>query len=196
MIWQATAYGQNILQLLPGASLQFFTQAHKISVLTKKRNSCSFGLANFFPPPATSRGSSIVGSSHSPPNVLHSSPAHSWARGKISYIAAAARYTANHPQHSRNTTRYTTQGQHFGSGQKNWLVFSFHSLKASKFQNAAPASSSVVLRVVLCGASTQHWSLSWASLKRILLPPSSWSGSHFAACQRCFAQLVLQYSQI
>ena len=33
MIWQANAYGQNILQLLTAASLQFFTQAHKISVL-------------------------------------------------------------------------------------------------------------------------------------------------------------------
>ena len=27
------AYGQNILQFLPADSLQFFTQAHKISVL-------------------------------------------------------------------------------------------------------------------------------------------------------------------
>ena len=27
------AYGQNILQLLPADSLQFFNQAHKISVL-------------------------------------------------------------------------------------------------------------------------------------------------------------------
>ena len=43
------------------------------------------------------------------------------------------------------------QGQHFGALMllRNRLVFSFHSLKASKLQNAAPASSSVVLRVVL-----------------------------------------------
>ena len=103
---------------------------------------------------------SIVGSSHSSPSVLHPSPAHSWARGKISYMAAAARNTANHPQHprytTRNTTCYTTRNTaemlpgaaFFGSGQKNRLVFSFRSLKASKLQNAAPASSSVVLRVV------------------------------------------------
>ena len=141
MIWQANAYGQNILQLLPAASLQFFTQAHKISVRRTKRNSCICVFGNFFPPPATSRASSIVGSSHGSPSVLHSSPAHSWARGKISYMAAAARYTANHPQYSRYITRNTTrntihatlhatlpkrcQGQHFGSGQTNWLVFHF-----------------------------------------------------------------------
>ena len=56
---------------------------------------------------------SIAGSSHSSPSVLHPSPAHSLARGKISYMAAAARNTANHPQHPRytthNTTRYTTR---------------------------------------------------------------------------------------
>ena len=131
----------------------------KFQYRRKKRNSCIFGLANFFLPPVTSRGSPIVGCSHSSPSVPHSSPAHSWARGKISYMAAAARYTANHPQHSRyttrNTTRYTTRntaetlpGAAFPVRTENWLVFSFHSLKASKLQNAAPASSSVVLRVV------------------------------------------------
>ena len=40
------------------------------------------------------------------------------------------------------------------------------------------------------------WSLSHASLKRILLPPFSGCGNRFPACQRCSAQLVLQYSHI
>ena len=44
-----------------------------------------------------------------PPVWLHSSPAHSWARGKISYMAAATRYTANQTQHPRYTTRSTTR---------------------------------------------------------------------------------------
>ena len=56
---------------------------------------------------------SIIGSSHCSPNVLHSSPAHSRAQGKLSSMTAAARYTANYTQHSpyttRNTTRYTTR---------------------------------------------------------------------------------------
>ena len=102
---------------------------------------CIFGLANFFLPPATSRGSPIVGCSHSSPGVPHSSPAHSWARGKISYMAAAARYTANHPQHSRyttrNTTRYTTRntaetlpgGSISGQDRKIDLYFHFIPLK-------------------------------------------------------------------
>ena len=74
-------------------------------------------------------------------------------------MAAAARNIANHPQHprytTRNTTRYTTRntaemlpGAAFRARTENRLVFSFHSLKASKLQNAAPANSSVVLRVV------------------------------------------------
>ena len=92
---------------------------------------------------------SIAGSSHSSPSVLHPSPAHSLARGKISYMAAAARNTANHPQHPRYTTRNTTRNTaEMLSEQKNRPVFSCHSLKASKLQNAVPASSSVVLRVV------------------------------------------------
>ena len=112
---------------------------------------------------------SIVRSSYSSPSVLHYSPAHSWARDKMSYMAAAARYTANCTQHSRyttrNTTRYTTRnttkmlsGAAFQvrtekkltcifisflsiSGQDrkwSWLVFSFHSLKASKPLPAMP----------------------------------------------------------
>ena len=75
-----------------------------------------FGFAKFFPPPTASRGSNPssirIGASHSSPSVLHSSLAGSWARGKMSYMAAAAHYTANYTQHShyitRNTTRYTT----------------------------------------------------------------------------------------
>ena len=77
---------------------------------------------------------SIVGSSHSSPSVLQPH--------------ATLRTTRNTHATLHATLPKCYQGQHFGSGQKNRLVFSFHSLKASKLQNAAPASSSVVLRVV------------------------------------------------
>ena len=56
------AYGQNILQLLPADSLQFFNQAHKISAVAFSSERKGFlvfltftsgkaGLANFFPSP-------------------------------------------------------------------------------------------------------------------------------------------------
>ena len=83
----------------------------KFQYRRKKRNSCIFGLANFFLPPASSRGSSIVGCSHSSPSVPHSSPAHSWARGKISYMAAAARYnlqTTRNIHATLHATRHAT----------------------------------------------------------------------------------------
>ena len=106
----------------------------------KKRISCIFGLAKFFPPPATSTGSnpSLVrmASCHNS-SLVCSSYALNWARGKMRYMAEAARYTANYTQHLATFT----------------------------------------------------------SLKRILLPLSSWFGSHFPKCQRFFAQLVLQYDQ-
>ena len=78
----------------------------------------------------------------------------------MSYMVASAHHTANYTQHSRyttlNTTHYTTRnatemmpGSNIsGQDRKNWRVFSFHSLKASKLQNAAPARSSVLLRAV------------------------------------------------
>ena len=77
----------------------------------------------------------------------------------MSYMAAAARYTANYKQHSRytarNTTRYTTRnttemlpGAAFQVRTEKLTCIFIHSLKASKLQNAAPASSSVVLRAV------------------------------------------------
>ena len=127
----------------------------------KEKDFLYFWSCKFLPVTSYFQGiKAIVRSSYSSPSVLHSSPAHSWARGKMSYMAAAARYTANYTQHSgystRNSTRYTTRnttkmlsGAAFsGQDRKSWLVFSFHSLKASKLQNAAPASSSVVLRAV------------------------------------------------
>ena len=77
---------------------------------------------------------SIVGSSHSSPSVLQPH--------------ATLQTTRNTHATLHATLPKCCQGQHFGSGQKNRLVFSLHSLKASKLQNAAPASSSVVLRVV------------------------------------------------
>ena len=62
---------------------------------------------------------SIIGSSHCSPNVLHSSPAHSRAQGKLSSMTAAARYTANYTQHYtqhyrqhyRNAARGSISGQ-------------------------------------------------------------------------------------
>ena len=134
----------------------------------KEKDFLHFWSCKFLPVTSYFQGiKSIVRSSYSPPSVLHSSPAHSWARGKMSYMAAAARYTANYTRHSRYTTRYTDAALHAtlsgarsghyqnavrgsisGQDRKSWLVCSFHSLKASKLQNAAPASSSVVLRAV------------------------------------------------
>ena len=75
-------------------------------------------------------------------------------------MTAAARYTANYTQHSpyttRNTTRYTTHNTtemlplaaFQVRGQKIDVYFHFIAQKTSKLQNAAPASSSAVLRVV------------------------------------------------
>ena len=51
------------------------------------------------------------------------------------YMAATARYTANCMQHSRNTTRNTTE-----QDRKIDLYVYFIAYKASKLQNAAPAS--------------------------------------------------------
>ena len=69
----------------------------------EKRNSCIFGLANFFRPSATSRGSI-------PSSVLLIVPPVCFT---LHLHTAAARNTANHPQHprytTRNTTRYTTR---------------------------------------------------------------------------------------
>ena len=80
----------------------------------KEKDFLYFWSCKFLPVTSYFQGiKSIVRSSYSSPSVLHSSPAHSWARGKMSYMAAAARYTANCTQHSRyttrNTTRYTTR---------------------------------------------------------------------------------------
>ena len=78
----------------------------------KKRIPCIFGLAQFFPPPATSTGSNPllvrIDSFHNS-SLVCSSYAHDWARGKMRYMAATARYTANCMQHSRNTTCNTTR---------------------------------------------------------------------------------------
>ena len=49
------AYGQNIRELLPADSLQFFTQAHRSQYRRKKRMPCIFGPSHFCPSPATSK---------------------------------------------------------------------------------------------------------------------------------------------
>ena len=80
----------------------------------KKKNSWIFGLANFFPPSATSRGSIPSSVLLIVPPVCFTLHLHTAEHeAKISYMAAAARNTASHPQHprytTRNTTRYTTR---------------------------------------------------------------------------------------
>ena len=105
----------------------------------KKKEFLYIWSCKFLPAVSNFQGiNSIVGSSHSPPTVLQ---------------PHATLQTTRNTHATLHATLHTTlpkccQGQHFGSGQKNRLVFSFHSLKAAKLQNAAPASSSVVLRVV------------------------------------------------
>ena len=150
------AYGQNILQLLPADSLQFFTQAHKISVPKKEKDFLYFWSCKFLPVISCFQGiKSIHGSSHGSPmqcaslftctqlstrqNELHGSR-------RTLHCKLHATLTLHYTQHY--TLHYTQHYRNAASGQKNWLVFSFHSLKASKLQNAAPASSSVVLRAV------------------------------------------------
>ena len=109
----------------------------------KKRISCIFSLANFCPPPATSTGSNPslvrIGSFHNS-SLVCSSYAHNWARGKMRYMADAARYTANCMQHAtlHATLPKCCQGQHFRPGQKNWLVCLFHCLKSLKTPKCCP----------------------------------------------------------
>ena len=96
----------------------------------EKRNSCIFGLANFFPPSATSRGSIsssvllIVPQCASPftctqlstrQNKLHGS-----RRTQHCKPPATPRNT------TRNTTRYTTRNTGSISGQDRKIVLYFH----------------------------------------------------------------------
>ena len=125
-----------------------------------------FVAPNFFPSPATSRGLKIHQSDLLivPPPVCFTLHLHTaeheakWATWQpphatlqttrnthaTLHATLTQHYTLHYTQHYQNAVRGSISGQ----DRKSWLVFSFHSLKASKLQNAAPASSSVVLRAV------------------------------------------------
>ena len=146
----------------------------------KEKDFLHFWSCKFLPVTSYFQGiKSIVRSSYSPPSVLHSSPAHSWARGKMSYMAAAARYTANYTQHSRYTTRYTDaalhatlhatlqkccQGQHFRSGQKKLTCIFISFLKSFKAPKCRPCQQfgSVACSVACTVACSVACSVAWS----------------------------------
>ena len=121
----------------------------KFQYRRKKRNSCIFGLANFFPPPATSRGSSIGGCSHSSPSVPHSSPAQLSTRQNKLHDSRRTlhckppttltlhymqHYTPNCTQLFRNAPRGSISGQ----DRKIDLYFFISFLKSLKAPKCCP----------------------------------------------------------
>ena len=140
MIWQANAMVKTSCSF---CRLPLCTSSYrhmKFQYWRKKRIPCIFGLAQFFPPPATSTGSNPllvrIDSFHNS-SLVCSSYAHDWARGKMRYMAATARYTANCMQHSRNTTRNTTEmlpGAAFQARTEKLTCMSISLLK--KLQNS------------------------------------------------------------
>ena len=112
----------------------------------KKEKDLYFWSFTFLPVTSYFQGiKSIVGPSHSSPSVLHSSPAHSWARGKMSYMAADARYTANYTQHSRYTTRNTG---HFHMLLWKGFCFLLSPSAATVFRHASAALPSLCCNIV------------------------------------------------
>ena len=144
----------------PSASARwFFAVLHpgtEFQYRRKKRISCIFGPSHFCPSPATSRGSNPSSVLRIVPPVcfiLHLHTAEHEAKWATWQPTRATLQTTRNTHFTLHATLHATlpkccQGQHFRSGQKNWLVFSFLSFKAWKLQNVAPASSSVVLRAV------------------------------------------------
>ena len=158
---------------------------------------------------------SIVGSSHSSPSVLHPSPAHSWARNKISYMAAAARNIANHPQHprytTRNTTRYTTcncagmlPGAAFRAGTEKSSCIFISFPKSIKTPKCCPCQQfgSVACRVACNVACSVARSVAWGchatlvtfmiffekdSASSLLLVRQPFSGMPALLCPACIA---------
>ena len=186
------AYGQNIRQLLPADSLQFFTQAHRISVRRKKRISCIFGPSHFCPSPATSRGSnpsSVLRIVPQCASFFHLHTAEHEAKWATWQPTRA--YTANYTQHSRYTTRYTTRnttemlpGAAFQvrTEKLTCILISFlQSLKAPKCcpcQQFGSVACSVACRVACSVACSVAWGCHATLVtftcffERILLPPS------------------------
>ena len=86
----------------------------------KKRNSCIFGLANFFPPSATSRGSI-------PSSVLLIVPPVCFSRTQHCKPPATPtlHYTQHYTQHCRNAARGSISGSISGQDRKIVLYFHF-----------------------------------------------------------------------
>ena len=82
----------------------------------KKRNSCIFGLANFFPPSATSRGSI-------PSSVLLIVPPVCFSRTQRCKPPATP--TLHYTQHCRNAARGSIRGSISGQDRKIVLYFHF-----------------------------------------------------------------------
>ena len=126
-------------------------------------------------------------------------------------MAAAARNTANHPQHPRYTTRNTTrnpekccQGQHFGSEQKKSPCIFISFLKSIKAPKCCPCQQfgSVACSVACSGACTVACSVAWGchatlvtfmsffekdSASSLLLVRQPFSGMPALLCPACVA---------
>ena len=128
-------------------------------------------------------------------------------------MAAAAHYTANHPQHSRYTTRNTTrnttvlrgtqhcQVQHFGAGQDKLTCIFISFLKSLKAPKCCPCQQfgSVACSVAWGCHATLVTFMSFFekdSASSLPLVRQSFSGMPALLCPACVATYIYIYTHI